>query len=330
MTEDLRWLGFKLSNDIPDKVPFNADEVYKFMEKIIDDPESNPVQYFPNDYFIYLFKQLNFALSRSTRRVVKHLDNLMLNLKQRQLLYFSMGIFLQQDMQVLQILFKDLKFHEEWKTTAKRIEYELKILEAEFEEEKLMGELRVKYDWERIKNEINEIATHQKKLVYLNNLKFDYLVDCKTASDNIDYLDITYLCDCETERLQILIDIENRYQLEVTEENGMCLNSQYDKDQLINIFKNTLGNKFIKCTEEEFLFWFKGLGVKANKMKWTYRKGGRKNEPNRTALRYYCERLNPDIKPAEINLAFDIQIDSNNKITSAYPDIDILFENLQA
>ncbi len=340
--KDFRWLGFKLSSGIPENIPslycnnlhdiqeyFNEPYDVQFNKNVVAEIENNNSDlYFPLEFLNFLYKQTEYVLSRSPKRVVKHLDNLLINHGQRRLLYKTLIDLLHIELMILLRIFKGLKFHEEWRITLKRIEYELSILEAQFEEAEKMDELWIKYDWDRIKVELNQIESIQNKLIYLNNLKYDYFVDCETANEKIDYLDITRHCDFEIERLQNLMEIENRYQEETNEDKGIQFNSQYDKEQLIKIYKRTIDKKFIKCTEEEFISWFDGLGTKADKIKWIYKKGGRNNQPNRTALKYYCEKLNPEIKPAEINLAFNIQVDSNNKITSAYPDIDKIFENL--
>ena len=51
------------------------------------------------------------------------------------------------------------------------------------------------------------------KLVYLNNLKYDYLIDCENANENLDYLDITPQCEIEIERLKKLLNFENNQHL---------------------------------------------------------------------------------------------------------------------
>lgn len=341
--KDLRWLGFKLISGIPEEIPSldcnNIADIHEYFKEpfdvqfnknIVDEIESeqNSRFYYPLNFLNFLYKQAQYAISRSPSRLVKHLDGLLINKGQRALLYKYLIDLLNLDIIVLLNIFKGIAFHENWRTTVKRIDYEISIIEAEFEEADKMDELWNKYDWDRIKVELEGIESKQNKLVYLNNLKYDYFVDYENANENIDYIDITRKCNFEIERLQNLIKIENGYQEEMNTENGTHLNSQYNKEQLISIFLYSVGKKFIKCTEDDFLFWFKGIGAKGKKIKWRYLKGGRNETPNRAALKYYCEKLYPEIKPADINRVFDIMVDSNNKITSSYPDIDKIFENL--
>lgn len=301
----------------------------KFNNEVIKDieDESNTHFFEPLTFLNLLYRQAKYVLEHSTQKVVKHIDSLIMTMKQRELLYKHLINLMKLDPQILKQTLPKVSFHEEWQITVQRLEYELEVLKSNFKLIEQDFELVDKYDWERISGELQKIESIGEKVVYLTNLKFDYLLDCENADQSLGDFDIVPQCEIELKRLEDLIEIENNHQL-MTIEDECDKDSIYNREQLVRIYDNSISQKLIRCSEADFLYCFARIGEMRNKIAWKYFKGGRNNKPNRTALKYYCQKIIPDIKPARINRSFDISVDSNTTITSPFQDIDQVFKNL--
>ncbi|MEL7586802.1 MAG: hypothetical protein AAGU19_08810 [Prolixibacteraceae bacterium] len=122
------------------------------------------------------------------------------------------------------------------------------------------------------------------------------------------------------------------YLSEIEKKNGkpICL-TIFDQKQLRTIYTRSAAAKVIKCTEDDFLYWFSGKGETGTKISWIKTKGESKNL---TALFYYCKKLNPEIKPGVINNIFGTSVTSHNDNTRRreyipkFPEIDQIFNGL--
>lgn len=273
--EDLRWLEFKLEFDIPDEIPLIY---YNKIVDTVDDFEDERISrlFQPKIFPAFLFKQTTYALSHSTDKVIKHLDNLLINIGQRILLYIYMVGLMKLNPLKLKDIFFQVKFHKELEITVKRLEYELNIFKRESEEAEKLDLIMKKYDWDRIASELKTIESIDKKLVYLINLKHDYLLDCKNNIENLDYLDILPQCEIEMERLKILLNFETNSDLLLknnfitspieneVKDNQSQQDNQNNKDLFPEIFADGGYEAFVSLNEK-----YK-KDNKASKAKYSY------------------------------------------------------------
>jgi hypothetical protein len=100
----------------------------------------------------------------------------------------------------------------------------------------------------------------------------------------------------------------------------------WDQNQLKKIWERSNKLKIIQSSEINFLCCFKGNGEPTEKIRWLLK--GKQDKANKSALHWYCRKLNPNIEPANMNKVFNIEVDSHNNRYSPTKEMTDIFNNL--
>jgi hypothetical protein len=85
----------------------------------------------------------------------------------------------------------------------------------------------------------------------------------------------------------------------------------FNEIELKEIYSRSKKARIITCSRDDFMYWFGGIGQRGSKIKWLLK--WKKGNPHKSALYWYCEKLNPNAKPSEMSKIFNVKVDSNNK-----------------
>lgn len=104
--------------------------------------------------------------------------------------------------------------------------------------------------------------------------------------------------------------------------------TRFNQDQLKTIYTRSIDKKVIKCLEDDFLYWFAGMGARGNKINWILI--GKNNKPHRSGLFWYCRKLNPESTATMMKKsgAFNIEVNRNDNQYNPTKDLESIFNNL--
>jgi len=97
------------------------------------------------------------------------------------------------------------------------------------------------------------------------------------------------------------------------------------KKKLLKIYEKAINAKVIDCTDESFLYWFGGRhGEPQNKICW--KKLNRERKFHKSALLWFCRKLNPKMMPNEMTEIFGKKILPQNNNYSPETKMVEIFE----